>query len=191
LNTVTLFVLVLLVAGLLGTVMGINRTLKTREKESTVLQSLSTVMGILLVAIAVYSMLTAGGTAGSGRYVAPFMMILGLSLCARWLERIPVTAVLILVLGLAILYVFSHGGMPHNLGEALQRQHARKLVLIAALVIGGTVLLMVSTVEKLVDAFLSILGQGLVVTALSIIGVFHAALILLYGNSRGLMKYLQ
>jgi hypothetical protein len=190
LKIATLSVLGLLVAGLLGTVMGVNRTLKTRENESTVLQSLSTIMGILLITISVYSVITSGGIAGSGRYVLPFMMILGLSLCARWFERIPVTAVLILVVGLAILYVLSHGGMPHNLGEALQRQNARKLVLIAALVIGGTVLLMVSTVERIVDAFLSILGQGLVVTALSLLGVFHAALILLYGNSRGVMKYL-
>jgi uncharacterized SAM-binding protein YcdF (DUF218 family) len=173
-------------AGLLGTVLGVNRTMKSRENESSVIQSLATVMGILLITLSVYSMFTAGGS----RYLVPFMLILGLSLCARWLEGIPVAAVLVLILGLAILYVISHGGMPHSLEQALQRQNARKLVLIAALVIGGTVLLMVSTVEKLVDFVLNILGQGLVVTALSVVGVVHSAVILWSGSSRGLMRYL-
>jgi hypothetical protein len=106
LNIQTLSLLVLLAAGLLGTVMGVNRIMKTRENESTVLQSLSTVMGILLITLSVYSMFTVHGT----RYVVPFMMILGLSLCARWLEGIPVTAVLILIAGLAILYVSAMAG---------------------------------------------------------------------------------
>ena len=50
-NILTLYVLGLLVVGLLGTVMGVNRTLKTREHESPVLQSLSTVVGVQLIAI--------------------------------------------------------------------------------------------------------------------------------------------
>jgi hypothetical protein len=190
LNVRTLSVLGLLVAGLLGTVMGANRILKTREHENTVLRSLSTVMGILLIALSIYSLFAVGGTTGSARYVVPFMMILGLSLSARWLESIPVTAVLILVLGLLILFVLGHGGMPQSITELLQKQNMRKLILVAAMVIGGTFLLMVSTVEKLVDFFLNILGQGIVVVALSVIGVFHAALILLSGDSHGLMKYL-
>jgi hypothetical protein len=190
LNIGTVSVLGLLVAGLLGTVMGANRILKTREHENTVLLSLSTVMGILLITLSIYSLFAVGGTTGSARYVVPFMMILGLSLSARWLESIPVTAVLILVLGLVILFVLGHGGMPQSITELLQKQNMRKLILVAAMIIGGTFLLMVSTVEKLVDFFLKILGQGIVVVALSVIGVFHAALILLSGDSHGLMKYL-
>ena len=49
---------------------------------------------------------------------------------------------------------------------------------------------MVSTVEKLLDLVLGILGQGLVVIAISVIGVVHAVLILSSGDSRGLIRYL-
>jgi len=190
LNILTLSVLVLLIAGLLGTVMGVDRTLKTREHESAFLQSLSTAMGVLLIAISAYSMFTAAGTVGSARYVVPFMMILGLSLSARWLESIHVTVVLILVPGLGILYVLSHGGMPQSMTELLQKQNLRKLIIIACIVVGGWITLAVSTVEKLVDIVLDLLGQGLVVIALSATGAVHAVLILSSGDGRGLMKYL-
>jgi len=189
-NILTFYVLGLLVAGLLGTVMGVNRTLKTREHESPILQSLSTIVGVLLIAISAYSMFTAGGTVGSARYVVPFMMIQGLSLCARWLESIHVTAVLILILGLSILFVLGQGGMPQSIAELLQKQNMRKLIIIAFIVLGGGIILMVSTVEKLLDPVLGILGQGLVGNAISVIGGVHAVLILSSGDSRGLIRYL-
>jgi hypothetical protein len=189
-NILTLYVIGLLVAGLLGTVMGFNRTLKTREHESPMLQLFSTVVGISLITISAYSMFTAHGTVGSARYVVPFMMILGLSLCARWLESIHVTAVLFLILALGTLIVLGQGGMPQSMTELLQKQNLRKLVTIAATALGMGVFLIVSTVEKLVDLVLDILGQGLVVLALSVIGVVHAVLILSSGDSRGLIRYL-
>ena len=189
-NILTLYVVGLLVAGLLGTVIGFNRTIKTRENESPRLQLLSTVVGILLAAISAYSMFTAHGTVGSARYVVPFMMILGLSLSARWLESIHVTAVLFLILGLGILIVLGQGGMPQSINELLQKQNLRKLMMIAATALGTGVFLIVSTVEKLVDLVLDILGQGLVVLALSATGVVHAAVILASGDSLGLIEYL-
>ena len=188
-NILTLYVLGLLVVSLLGTVMGVNRTLKTREHENPILQSLSTVVGVLLIAISAYSMFTAGGTIGSARYVVPFMMIQGLSLSARWLESLHVTAVLILILGLGILFVLGQGGMPQSITDLLQKQNTRKLIIIAFIVLGGGGILMIS-VEKLLDLVLDILGQGLVVIAISVIGVVHAVLILSSGDSRGLIRYL-
>jgi hypothetical protein len=190
LNILTLYALGLLVAGLLGTVMGVNRTLKTREHESPVLQSISTVVGVLLIAISACSMFTAGGTVGSARYAVSFMLLLGLSLSARWLESIHVTAVLILLLGLGILFVLGQGGMPQNITEMLQKQNTRKLIIIAAMVVGGGITLAISLVEKLVDLVLDMLGQGLVVIAISVIGTVHAIIILSSNDSRGLIKYL-
>jgi hypothetical protein len=190
LNIPILHVLVLLAAGLLGTVMGINRTFRTKEHESPVLRSIASAAGVLLIAISVYSMFTAGGTVGSDRYAVPFMMILGLSLSARWLESIHVTAVLILLLGLGILFALGQGGMPQSMTELLQGQNTRKLIMIAAIVVGGAFILMLSTVEKIVDLVLDILGQGLVVIALSAIGAVHAILILSSNDSRGLMRFL-
>lgn len=189
-TTLILYSWALLLAGLLGAIMGINRTLKTREHESPVLQTLSTFAGILLIALSAYSMFTAGGTVGGSRYVIPFMMVLGLSLCARWLERVPVTAVLLLVLGLGILYALGQGGMPQSVTELFQKQNTRKLMIIAAIVAGGAVILLLTTVEKVVDLVLDLLGQGLVVTVISVIGAAHAVLVLSTGNSRGLLRFL-
>jgi hypothetical protein len=57
-------------------------------------------------------------------------------------------------------------------------------------VVVGAAVLAISTVEKIVDLVLDILGQGVVVTAISVIGAVHAVLILSSGNSRGLLRYL-
>jgi tartrate dehydratase beta subunit/fumarate hydratase class I family protein len=119
-----------------------------------------------------------------------FMLLMGLSLGARWLESIHVTAVLILLLGLGILFVLGQGGMPQSITEMLQKQNSRKLIIIAAMLVGGGITLAVSLVEKLVDLALDILGQGLAVIAISVIGVVHAILILSSNNNRGLIKYL-
>jgi succinate dehydrogenase hydrophobic anchor subunit len=160
----------------------------TREHENPVLQSLSMVVGVLLIAISAYSMFTAGGTVWSARYVVPFMMIQGLSLCARWLESIHVTAVLILMVGLGILLVLGQGGMPQSITDLLQKQNTRKLIIIAFIVLGGGGILIIS-VEKLLDLVLGILGQGLVVTRHGYRGG-SAVLILSSGDSRGLIRYL-
>jgi hypothetical protein len=186
----TLYALGLLLAGLLGTVMGVNRTFRTRENESRRLQLASTIAGVLMVAVAVYSLVAGGATVAGARYVVLFMLILGLSLSARWLESIPVTVVLILLAGLAILIVLAQGGMPQSLAELLQKQNLRKFIIIAVIVVVAAVVLMASTVEKLMDLVLDVLGQGLVVTALSLIGAAHAVVALVFGDGRGLLRFL-
>jgi hypothetical protein len=184
----TLYALGLLLAGLLGTVMGVNRTFRTRENENAGLQLASTVAGVLMIAVAVYGLL--GGSVAVARYVVLFMLILGLSLSARWLESIPVTVVLILLVALAVVVVLAQGGMPQSIGELLQKQGMRKFITIAAIVVGAAVVLMASTVEKLMDLVLDILGQGLVVTALSVIGAAHAVVALAFADGRGLVRFL-
>jgi len=189
-NRVSFHLWLILAAGCLGVVMGINRAIKTREHESRALQTLSAIVGVLLIGASIYTLFTSGGLSARTSYAVPFMMILGLALSARQLESIPVTAVFMLILGLGVLSVIGHGGMPQSVNELLQKQNLRKLIISGAIVIGGAIVLTVATVEKLVDLVLNVLGLGIVVIVLSAISMVHAGLVLFTGDGRGILKFM-
>ena len=180
----------ILAAGCLGLVMGINRTIKTREHESAALGTLSAIAGILLIGASIYTIVTTGGLIVRTSYTIPFMMILGLSLSARQLESVPVTAMFILFLGLGALYVISLGGIPHILNEVLQKHNLRKLIMGGAIALVGSFVLALSSVEKLVDTVLNALGLGIVVIVLSATSMVHAGLVLFTGDGRGILKFI-
>ena len=171
-------------------VTGINRTFKAREHESTALQTLSAIVGVLLIGVSIYTIVTSGGHAERTSYAIPFMMILGLSLCARQLGSIPVVAVVILIVGLGGLYVFNHAGMPHCLDELLQTRNPKIMIISVVIVICGIVVLAMTTVEMLVGMVLNALGQGIVVIVVSVISMIHAGLVLFTGDGRGLLKFM-
>jgi hypothetical protein len=118
------------------------------------------------------------------------MMILGLSLSARQLESIPVVAVFLLILGLGVLYVIGHGGMPHSLNELLRMRNPKIMIISVVIIICGFVILAMTTMEMLVDMVLHALGQGIVVIVVSAISVVHAGLVLFTGDGRGLLKFM-
>jgi hypothetical protein len=179
-----------LAAGCLGVVMGINRTLKTKEHENRALQNLSAILGVLLIGVSIYAIVTSGGLTVRTSHTILLMLILGLSLSARQLGSIPVAAVVILILGLGGLYVFGHAGMPHNLHELLQTRNPKIMIISVVIVICGIVVLAMTTVEMLVGMALNALGQGIVVIVVSVISMIHAGIVLFTGDGRGLLKYM-
>jgi hypothetical protein len=185
----TYYLLLTLVAGCLGVIMGINRTIRTRDHESRALQTLSTLLGVLLIGVSTYSIVTSVGNTARISYAIPFMIVLGLSLCARQLERIPVAAVFILMLGLGFLYLIGHGGIPQSVNELLQKHNLKKMIIGGVILIAGVIALAMSMMERLVDLVLNALGLGFVVIVLSAISMVHAGLVLFAGDGRGLLKF--
>jgi hypothetical protein len=189
-NMVSLHLWLILAAGCLGVVMGINRTIKTSEHESRALQNLSAIAGVLLIVASIYTIVTSGGLTVRTSYTILLMLILGLSLSARQLGSIPIVAVVILILGLGGLYVFGHTDMPHNFHELLRMRSPKIMIISVVIVICGFVVLAMTTVEMLVHMVLNVLGQGIVVIVLSAISMIHAGLILFTGDGRGLLKFM-
>jgi|GEM_PF-1116713 len=189
-NMASYYLWLTLAAGCLGVIMGINRTIKTREHESGLLQTISALLGVLLIGVSIYTIVPSGGHTARTSYAIPFMIILGLSLCARQLESIPVAAVFILILGLGFLYPIGHGGIPQSVNEVLQKHNLKKLIIGSVIVIVGVIVLAMSTLERLVNLLLSALGFGIVVIVLSAISMIHAGLVLFTGDGRGLLKFM-
>jgi hypothetical protein len=189
-NVASYYLWLTLAAGCLGVIMGINRTIKTREHESTALQTLSAIAGVLLIGVSIYTIVTSGGLTVGTSYTILFMLILGLSLCARQLGSIPIVAVVILMIGLGGLYVFDHAGMPHSFHELLQTRSPKIMIISVVIVICGFVVLAMTMMETLVHMVLNTLGHGIVVIVVSAVNMVHAGLVLFTGDGRGLLKFM-
>jgi hypothetical protein len=185
----SILTLTLLVVSLFGVMMGINRTMRSRENESGPLQGLAAFMGVILIVFSIFVLFQGSVVNSSIGYTVLIMMVLGLSLCARQLEKIHVTLVLALILGLGTVWAIGHFGMPKTDVAVLQKENVRNLLVMVGIIALGAIVLMIFTVEKIIDLFLSILGLGPIVIVLSGIGVAHAFIILFSGNNHGVMRY--
>ncbi len=179
----------LLAAGIIGLLMGINRTLTTRERESGMLQLVSAVLGLLIMAYAVFSLFKGGVAYNKLNFTSSLMMLMGLSLCARQLERAHVVLVFSLVVAIGMIWAIVHSGILHSEMALLQKEHIRYIVIVAGVIVLAAVLLAIVTIETFVDLLLEILALGPVVILLSGIGLAHAVIVLVTGNSLGVMRY--
>jgi VIT1/CCC1 family predicted Fe2+/Mn2+ transporter len=93
----------LLAAGALRVVLGIDRTLKPRKQESKLLQVVSFLAGALLLAAPIGLVMQAGkGPAVSGVSIL-LMLALGICLTARVLKSIPLAFIIVAVTGTGLL----------------------------------------------------------------------------------------
>ncbi len=169
--------------------MGINRTLTTREGESRMLQLVSAALGLCVMAYAVFTLFKGGVAYSKFNFTSSLMMLVGLSLCARQLERAHIVLVFSLVVAIGMVWAIVHSGVLHSEIALLQKEHIRYIVLVAGVIVLAAVLLAIITIDTFVDLFLGILGLGPVVIVLSCIGLSHAVIVLMTGNPLGVMRY--
>lgn len=166
------YALVLALCGLLGVALGINRTIKRREKESLVLQVLSAVGGILVLVMPPVMVLQINQ---KGVYTAAtvlLMIVFSLCLLARPLKKIPLAFIVVTAAGVGLLWVaMKLRGTTLGGGISIELAILTIIVLLAGLFVLSFML------EAFVDAVLSALGVGPVVTIVSAIALIHGALI--------------
>jgi hypothetical protein len=179
----------LLVTSIIGLLMGINRTLTTRERESRMLQLVAAVLGLFLTAYAVFTLFQGGVAYDKINFTSSLMMLIGLSLCARQLERAHIVLVFFLVVALGMVWAIVHFGIFRSEAALLQKEIIRYIVIAAGVIVLAAVLLTIITIQTFVDLFLGILGLGPVVILLSCIGLAHAVIVLVTGNPLGVMRY--
>jgi len=166
------YALVLALCGLLGVALGINRTLKRREKESLPLQVLSALGGILVLVMPLVMVLQINQ---KGVYTAAtvlLMIVFSLCLLARPLKKIPLAFIVVTAAGVGLLWV----SMKFR-GTSLGGSISIELVIAAIIVLLAVLFVLSFMLEAFVDAVLSALGWGPVVTIVSAIALIHGALI--------------
>lgn len=148
----------LLVTGALGIALGVNRTLKRRSKESKLLQVVSFVAGVLLLAAPVGLVLQAGqGPPVSGVSIL-LMMALGICLTARALKSIPLAFIIVAVVGTGLFWLLSQVQQVSFAGDVPTHTIALAIAILLVVVFGISFL-----IEKTIDLFLGLLSLGPVV----------------------------
>jgi len=166
------YALVLVLCGVLGVGLGINRTIKRREKESLVLQVLSAIGGLVVLATPTVMVLH---IKPKGAYTAAtllLMIVLSLCLLARPLKKVPIAFITVTAAGVCLLWAaLKLRGTP--LGGRIPIE----FVIGATIVVLAALFVLAFAFEAFVDAVLSVVGLGLVVTIVSTIALIHGALI--------------
>lgn len=163
---------VLVLCGVLGVALGIDRTFKRREEESLALQLLSAIGGLVALAMPTVMVLHIKPT---GVYTAAtllLMIVLSLCLLARPLKKIPITFTVVTAAGVFLLW-----GAMRLRGTALGERISMEFIVVGIFAILAVLFILCFSFEAAVDTVLTVLGLGLVVTVVSAIALVHGALI--------------
>jgi len=177
---------VVLVVGILGLALGINRVVKGKKNESRLLRLLGFLGGVVMLALP--SVVILRGT--DADRIAPVsllvMLLLALCLLARILKAVPITFLVVGTVGLGLLIL------------ALQLQDTEfggrlpmTVVAVVLLMVLGGVFAASLVVEGVLDALLAVLGWGPVVAVAGAVAAVHGLLIAAgVTGPGGLMEYL-
>lgn len=163
---------VIVLTGLLGAVLGIDRTFKSREKESKVLQVLSFFAGLLMLGFPIVMLVKVGHSVTYSNYTILIMFVLGLSLIARPLQRIPIAYLIVALLGLGMFFIILQ-----SKDVSLAEDIPIGIWAVAILILLVLVFILSFLFEKIVDTLLAIMGWGPLVTIFSLAALAQGVVI--------------
>lgn len=152
----------LLATGALGMVLGVNRTLKRREKESAPLQVLAFLSGAALLAAPVGMVFQSGSAPEVSGASILLMLLLGTCLMARALKTLPIALIVAALLGTGLFWLLSTIKEFSFAGDA-----ATQTIVLVTAVLLLVILVIGFFVEKTLDLFLALLSIGVVVFAVA------------------------
>ncbi len=175
----------MILIGLLGVALGVDRILKKREEESRVLQVLSFFGGLILLALPILMVLYIDVEGVYSNYTLLLMFLTGLSLNARPFEKMPAAFTIVTLLGIiAFIGVLQFRKTSSSAGDI-----PIEIILIAIGVIMAVLFIMTFIAEQALDAFLFILGWGFLVLVFSLLSIAQAVAILVTDNRYGLLSF--
>lgn len=175
---------IIILAGLLGLWLGIDRTFKKREEENKAIQVISFIVGLVLFVFPVLMVMFIKEDAVYSNYTILLMIIFGMALTARPFKELPLAFTVMIVAALGLFYL------------VLQLQNTEyggdipiKIVAIVLLVVIVIIFLISFMIEQVMDTLLYILGWGPFITILSLITAAQGVMIYVLSNHYGLLSY--
>jgi hypothetical protein len=174
-------------SGVLGVVLGFNRTLKRRENESKLLQVTSFLVGAVLFVVPVAMVLQGGqGSEVSGVSIL-LILLLAICLVARALKNLPIAFFVVAVLGTGLFWLFSYIKQFSFAGDVPTQTIALFIAVLILVVFGISFI-----IEKTIDLFLGLLGLGPVVFIVAAVALIQGLLTGLHiTNHHGLLNLLR
>ena len=145
-------------SGLLGVVLGVNRTLKRREKENKFLQVISFLAGAVLFAAPVAMVLYGGHSSEVSGGSILLMLLLAICLVGRALKKLPIAFIIVAVMGTGLFWLFSYLKQFSFAGDVPTQTVALVIAVLILVVFGISFV-----IEKTIDLFLGLLSLGPVV----------------------------
>ena len=145
-------------SGVLGVLLGINRTLKSRENESKLLQVISFLAGAVLFAAPVVMVLYGGHSSEVSGGSILLMFLLAICLVGRALKNLPIAFIIVAVMGTGLFWLFSYLKQFSFAGD-VPTQTIALVIAVLILVVFGISLV----IEKTIDLFLGVFSLGPVV----------------------------
>ncbi|MCG6947313.1 MAG: hypothetical protein LJE93_00130 [Acidobacteria bacterium] len=155
---------VLVGVGILAVVLGINRTFNRKKKESDFLKALGLIGGIVTLALPILIVMSGEQLTWFSPITFLVMVALGLCLCARPLRKLPVTFIVVGIVGVGLFVLFLNLRNTEFAGATFMTVAA---VFILAILAG--LFLLGLYFEKSIDFFLRVLGLGPVVAITGVI----------------------
>lgn len=155
---------VLVVVGVLAVALGINRTFNRKKKESDLLKTLGLIGGVVTLALPILIVTSGQELTWFSPITFLVMVALGLCLCARPLRKIPVTFIVVGVVGVGLFVLLL------NLRDAeFAGMTFMTVASIFILAILGGLFLLGLYFEKSIDLVLRALGWGPTVAIVGIV----------------------
>jgi len=145
-------------SGLLGVVLGVNRTLKRRENESKLLQVISFLAGAVLFAAPVAMVLYGGHSSEVSGGSILLMLLLAICLVGRALKKLPMAFIIVAVMGTGLFWLFSYIKQFSFAGDVPTQTVALVIAVLILIVFGISFV-----IEKTIDLFLGLISLGPVV----------------------------
>ncbi len=155
LSLVAAYPWVLVLVGLLGTTLGVDRTFKSKTDESRLLMGLGLVGGIMMLALPILVVVRGADYGPFAPFTLLVMLLLGLCLIARAMRRIPITFLIVSAAGLGLLIL----ALQLQSEEVVDKLPLTVVALVMLAVLGG-VFAVSKVFETVLDTFLAILGWG-------------------------------
>jgi hypothetical protein len=149
-------------SGVLGVVLGVNRTLKRREDESKLLQVISFLAGALLFAAPVAMVLQSGQSSEVSGVSILLALLLAICLVSRALKDLPFAFIVVTVAGTGLFGLFSYIRQFSFAGDIPTQTIALAIAVLIVVVFGISFF-----IEKIIDLFLGLLSLGLIVFIVS------------------------
>ncbi len=149
---------ILSASGLLGVVLGVNRTLKHRQNESKLLQVISFLAGIVLFAAPVGMVLYGGHSSEVSGGSILLMLLLAICLVGRALKKLPIAFIIVAVMGTGLFWLFSYLKHFSFAGDVPTQTVALVIAALILVVFGISFV-----IEKTIDLFLGLISLGPVV----------------------------
>jgi len=180
------YTIVLIVSGLFGLLLGIDRMFKKREEENKVLQGIGFLFGFILLIMPAIIILGINEDGVYSNYTLLLMFLVGLALLARPMKDLPLAVTLSVIVALGGFIGIAIFSGSNGAGDL-----PLTLVAIIMLIVVFAILIATIFIEKVLDAVLVVLGWGPLITIFSLTSIAQGVLILTHiTNHYGLLQYL-